>query len=59
MDKKAFYRWLDEATDAELAARRDAVAAVLPKLIKEEDAHFKARGIIKEIEAEMLSRAFK
>ena len=54
-DMKAFYRWLNEASEAELLYRRDALTALLAELT-EPDTKASASRFIRLVEAELLDR---
>jgi hypothetical protein len=58
-DKKSFYRWLDQASKVELITRRDAIKALLPDLLADENAVIEARNYLRNIEQELISRVMK
>lgn len=54
-DVAAFYRWLHEATDRELIARRDNLLMTIENLADQEVAR-EARRWLKKIEQEIVAR---
>lgn len=59
-DMKAYYRWLDEASDRELADRRaNALAAISEREITNRDVIREANHLIRLIEEEIISRKMK
>lgn len=54
-DWKAFYRWLEEANEAELTTRRDALLALLGNLT-EKAPRATIRRLVRNIEEELLAR---
>ena len=57
-DMRAFFRFLEEATDDELVQRRDALRQVLDGLT-EEGVIADARFLLRKIEEEMLARGLR
>ena len=56
-DMKAFYRWLDQANEDELATRRNvALQALRNGSITDETVTKEAKRLIRKIEEEMLIR---
>ena len=56
-DMKAFYRWLDQANEDELAKRRNAALQALRSgLITDATVTKEAKRLIRKIEEEMLIR---
>lgn len=55
-DWKAFYRWLEEASAAELMDRRDTLVCLLGNLT-EKAPRATIRSVIRKIEEELLGRA--
>ena len=56
-DMKSLYRWLDEASDEELEARRNAaLKAIQGGRISTQSVVRQARQLIRRIEEEMVSR---
>ena len=53
-DMKAFYRWLNEASDTELVHRRDEVLALLATLTEAKTIE-SAQYVVSQIEAELLA----
>ena len=54
-DWKAFYRWLGEATDVELIARRDALVLFLERLT-ERAPRATVHRVVRDIEQELVAR---
>lgn len=57
-DIKAFYRWLEEATDKELEARKSVLETLLPTF-KQAEAIEDAKKYLRHIEEEILSRSMR
>lgn len=57
-DMRAFYRWLENATDKELTQRRDILRHAIEYKLSEESVIADAKYLLKKIEEEMLARAF-
>lgn len=57
-DMKAFYRWLENATDRELVQRRDTLQRALNHLT-DEDVIADAKFLLRKIEEEMLAREIR
>ena len=57
-DVAAFYRWLQEATDRELVARRDSLLVAIENLT-DKDVADEARQWLKKIEREIVARRLK
>jgi len=57
-DMKAFYRWLEDATDRELVQRRDSLLRALAHLT-DPDVIGDAKFLLKKIEEEMLARELR
>jgi hypothetical protein len=55
-DMKAFFRWLDEASDLELTQRRDVLLDLMKKPMSE-DGRNDVRYLIRQIEGQIISRA--
>lgn len=59
-DWKAFYRWLEAASEEELVQKRNALKlAIKTKKLTERSTIKEARHLICQIELEMLDRGFK
>jgi hypothetical protein len=54
-DVAAFYRWLENATDRELIARRDKLITVIEDL-SDKDVAKEARKWLRKIEQELVAR---
>lgn len=57
-DMRAFYHWLEDATDKELTQRRDILRHAIECKLSEESVIADAKYLLKKIEEEMLARAF-
>ena len=57
-DMAAFYRWLEQASERELLARRDEALKVEARLASE-DLKSDLRRLVRMIEEEMVARKFR
>lgn len=57
-DMAAFYRWLEQASDRELLARRDG-ALNMESRISDEDLRRDLRRLVRMIEEELVARKFR
>ncbi|MBU9211673.1 hypothetical protein [Burkholderia multivorans] len=57
-DVAAFYRWLQEATDRELIARRDSLIIAIENL-SDRDVAEEAKRWLKKIEQEIVARRLR
>jgi len=57
-DVAAFYRWLQEATDRELIARRDSLIMAIENL-SDRDVAEEAKRWLKKIEQEIIARRLR
>ena len=57
-DMAAFYRWLEEASERELLARRD-VAMAAEKEVTNEELRNEIRRLVRKIEEELVARKLR
>ncbi|OYV75592.1 MAG: hypothetical protein B7Z66_12235 [Chromatiales bacterium 21-64-14] len=58
-DMGAFYRWLEQANERDLARKRDLLAHALAYKLTEESVIADAKFLLRKIEEEMLARAMR
>lgn len=58
-DMKAFFIWLETASEIELIKKRDVLADALQTKFTEDGVIADAKHLLKEIEKQLLSRAMK
>lgn len=58
-DMKAFFAWLENASERELVQRRDLLAHALQHKLTDPNVIADARYLLRQIEQELLARAMK